>query len=302
MRLLPHRCSMLFGTTSFAESRTRRVSRVYPRTRPKPVFRTGAETCLYRVSCNVSGDSLFAGSVANPAVEMVSRPKALAPPIQQPIGLARAASLDRCDNRTQPGVGPQNNVKVIRHQNPGAEIVLSGSLPFEQDLHDGFGHLWQLKPARSRGDRIEQAVRHCEPCTFGSPSISDYADWERSGKTPCQEVRSSFALPVRKTAVEFRHARMVAGTIWIIQRRTRLAPRVRDTRVEEDLQQIEPAVPYYSPLVAGTIWIIQRRTRLAPRVRDTRVEQDLQQLEPARSRRTRLTPRVQGPGEVSHGG
>jgi hypothetical protein len=112
---------------------------------------------------------------------------------------------------------------------------LPGGLSVEQDLYDSFSDIRALQPPRTRRYRIKQTVGRHELRAMAGPLICDLTNWKRTSQTPCEEVRCAVPLPVRQFAMESRHANMVASTIGILRRRTRLTPRVQfgitDTRL-----------------------------------------------------------------------
>jgi hypothetical protein len=156
---------------------------------------------LDRFPFNVTGDSPEFGGIPNPVIVRFVLPEAGSPSFQNLIGNTSAAFLHSAGNRRQRGIRLNQNMHMVRHQNPGEQIVqLPDVLATIQSLYDCLCDTIIYEPHRS-GRRPVQNPICSNKSLAGSSRPHKHPSRQTSVQSPRQENRGPLRLPVWQTAL-----------------------------------------------------------------------------------------------------
>jgi len=186
-----------------------RLSGAFVCARKRPVRDRTAKSSFNRIVLDVASDPLLLLAAPNPTIEIIAAPEG-ACTAQQPIGLRRAGSLDARNDTRNFGQREQEDVNVVRHQDPTAEFIQASALPLQQASYYRLGHIPASKPLRTLLFRIKQPVEGDELCAFAGVLSRPLNPRQRSREPPRQKTRRARPVPMRQMAMTL-HANTVAS-------------------------------------------------------------------------------------------
>ncbi len=143
----------------------------------------GCKAGVHRVAFHIMREMVQFHFIPHRMVEGLILPEGTASPAQKQVRLSRRGAFQPARNRRQRGLGPQQNMNVIRHDNPGSEFI---EIPPGLAIEEGVGY-------GARDSRVKQPdgtesgfVHFAVPCEKG-PSCGQAG----AGASACHPLRNT---------------------------------------------------------------------------------------------------------------
>jgi len=168
--------------------------------RPRPVLGLFHHSGAHRIPLNVSQNLIKLLLIPHPAVIRFRLPEGLTASTQYPIGLAAAGALQSTHDLRQFFMRLQQQVDMVRHDDPGVEVEESQLLAARKQCvpHDR-GYLRILQPGWTRRRAIHLAVKRHESLPFGVRRVFEKFRMarQRAVQPPGDKEGRVFRVPVR---------------------------------------------------------------------------------------------------------
>ena len=182
--------------------------------RKPPIPNLATEPSLDRIVLNVTDHTLLPSRIAYPALKIIPLPKRTGS-VQQPVCLSCTGNLDSRNNAGEFNQRTQQDMNVVRHDNPTPQLIKALSLSHEDGSRYGQGNIASDQPSRA----ASRSVKHPIQTNKGDPVLpkGDAAisrlfpsHQQRTSQTPSKKTRNLSSLPVRQMRMSKCHADKVA--------------------------------------------------------------------------------------------
>ena len=186
-------------------------------TGPSPGLRSGSESGCHGVLFDVADGSEL-NPVTNPAIKGLFLPKGLAGKAEYLVGVAGRRPLQPAGYRTQRDFRGDQDVYVVRHDDPCVKSVKPSFIFSRFDcVCDEIGDSGVLRPTWSESCSVEFSILGDESVSgpgIGSQNIRASNGRQRSMQSPGQKIRRSVRLKMGHSSSVFGHRglKMTGGT------------------------------------------------------------------------------------------
>lgn len=160
---------------------------------------------LFDVPCN----SAELGAIADPAVPRLVFPKRLASASENPVGLPSGRTFEPARDCGQGNQGCQQQMNVVRHENPGMQFIEApASLTIQNLFRDYLRNLGIRQPLRPLRLPIQLAIFGCKSVAgrrVRFQQVFSLAYRHRTPQAPVEEYRDTFGMQMRQSSSIVKH-------------------------------------------------------------------------------------------------